>query len=134
MKPDGNGSVSTTSCASDGPLLVNVMVYDKSLPATTGSIESVLTTWRSADGAPVLVSSSVLFVGFGSNVSEVTVAVLYKTVALGPVAPTTVIVRNSPVAMIGKSQEMPAPSGDSTQLSDGCTDRPTNPAGKVSVT
>src|SRR5438132_1137145 len=56
----GTGSVSTTLCASLGPLLVTVIVYVILFPAVTGSGVSTFVTETSAEVATVVVAVAVL--------------------------------------------------------------------------
>ena len=71
----GTGSVSTTLCASLGPLLITVIVYVILFPAVTGSGVSTFVTETSAEVATVVVAVAVLLPVVVS-VGEVTVAVL----------------------------------------------------------
>jgi hypothetical protein len=86
--PTGSASLSDTVCAVDGPLLVAVIVYVRSVPAVTGSGLSVLVTDKSADVATVVLAVAELLPVFGSNVDEFAEAVLEITVPLGVPAPT----------------------------------------------
>jgi hypothetical protein len=76
--PLGQVSPSDTACASDGPVLLTVIVYVRTTPspAVTFVTPSVLLTERFAEVATVFESVAELFPGVGSVVDEVTLAVL----------------------------------------------------------
>jgi hypothetical protein len=78
VNPAGQVSLSDTACASDGPVLLTVIVYVRTTPspATTVDTPSVLLTERFAEVVTVFESVAELFPGVGSVVVELTVAVL----------------------------------------------------------
>jgi len=95
----GGESVNATLWASDGPLFVIVIVYVMSLPAVTGSGESVFVTATSADTTTVVVAVAESFDGSGSLTPELAVAVLERTVAAvtpGPTCTVTVTLADPP--------------------------------------
>ena len=93
VRSEDNVSVTTTFCASDGPLLVTFTVYVRVSPAVTVLGLWLFVTDRSALGAAVSVSVALLFPSDGSVVppGAVTVAVFARElVAAGSVVATSV--------------------------------------------
>src|SRR5262249_31260322 len=82
----GVASVTVTVCASDGPLLVKLIVYVTLLPAKTGSGESLLLTGSSADACTVVAAVPVLLAGVGSVVALTATALLLIVVPLAVLA------------------------------------------------
>ena len=102
-------SVTRTLWASDGPGFVTVMVYPMVSPGRTGSTSSVFVSERSATGRAVtraVAESSVVSSSY-SFASTVTVsATSVPSGSDGGVLPTTVIVREAPLARSGTVHEI----------------------------
>ena len=94
----GSRSTTSTENASDGPLLVTVIVYCMSSPATA-EVSAVLTTSRSASATVFVSSVSLLSLGRGSGVVERTRAVFSNPAA--PIAGSTVPVNSSTTTWSG---------------------------------
>ena len=90
----GRGSLTTTSDASDGPLLVTWITNRWLRPATVGFVSKLLAMATSAEWVIFEVAVDELFARSGSCVVELTVAVLASvpTARLGLVCTTTSIV------------------------------------------
>ena len=78
VSPAGNGSLTTTPRATDGPALFTDNTYPCGLPASGGSFTGALETDRSAEVPTVLVADAVRSAGVGSGVGEVRTAVFVR--------------------------------------------------------
>jgi hypothetical protein len=76
----GSGSLRVTLSASDGPLLVTVIVYVTTLPAMTGSGVTVLRSATSAARLTRVVAVELLFAAAGSAVAFVAIAAVLDRV------------------------------------------------------
>src|SRR5439155_453008 len=74
--PGGSGSVTVTLAAVEGPLLLTTSVYVRFSPGRAGSGASVLVIERSAEAMTVVDAVAVLLDESGSEVEELTEAVL----------------------------------------------------------
>src|SRR3954468_22525297 len=81
--PDGRSSVSATSVASEGPLFASPSVYVRSVPAVTGSGESLALADTSAEVATVVVLLALSLPVFGSPSSCEMLAVFDNVDPLG---------------------------------------------------
>jgi hypothetical protein len=88
--PAGTGSETETPDASEGPALWTTMVYERLVPAVTGSVSAVLTTDTSARTWTVVASVALLFAALGSAVEEDTVAVLDRSAVRDGFTATTI--------------------------------------------
>ena len=99
--PAGTGSEMATLDASEGPALETPIVYVRSVPAVTGSTESVFVMERSALVATAVGSVAESFVPSGSRESEDTVAVFERSAArAGSTCTVTVTASVSPFASV----------------------------------
>ena len=89
--PAGCVSVIVTPGASDGPVFVTPIAYVRSVPAVTGSGESVFVTARSADAATVVVAVAALSEASGSVTAELADAALLSTVPAATPSPTCTV-------------------------------------------
>src|SRR5262249_7421561 len=139
VRPSGVSPLTVTSVATDGPLLLTMMVNITSVPAVVWS-GPVCPTARSASVATVVVAVALLFAATGSGVSPggVTVAVLSSvvTVASGATVPVAVKVAEPPACRSTSASMFPVPPAG--QLAPPAAlqvhSTPESSPGKVSVT
>ena len=129
VSPAGVGSETTTSRASDGPLLTTVTVYESGAPATALA-GPAFTTATSALARSVVCSGSLLLPGMGSGWVPETVATSSMTPGVGGVEIVTPRATLLPGAIVPTSHVTTAPDAEHPAL-------PVTkavPGGSVSVT
>jgi hypothetical protein len=132
LVPAGSGSEIWTFCAVDGPAFDAVRVYVRSVPAVTGSTESVFVSETSTRGLTVVPCVAELFPGVGSEVDDVTVAVFESDPSM-LVFTTTLIVAFAPFAIVPSGQDT-VPAACEHEPCDGVAETKVTPAGNGSLT
>ena len=131
----GKGSLTTTSDASDGPLLVTWITKRWLRPATVGLVSKLLAMATSAEWVTFEVAVEELFARSGSCVGELTVAVLASvpTARLGLVCTTTSTLTDLSAGTVPSEHVTVAPSLAHVPAV-GVTETIVVPAGRWSVT